>query len=98
MATKINWDESFKPLIKKYKGRKHPLEYKNLYQLLVMVILAAQSTDKLINDISADLFKAFPGMDDLAKAKPEMLNKYIGKVRNFKNKSKWLIELAQKIK
>ena len=39
--TDDNWSEKLKPLIEKYKGRKHPLEYKNNYQLLVMVILSA---------------------------------------------------------
>ena len=50
--TKTNWQESFKPLIKKYKGKAHPLEYKNLYQLVVMVILSAQDSDKHINQVA----------------------------------------------
>lgn len=93
-----NWSEKFKPLIKKYKGKKHPLEYKNTYQLLVMVILSAQDSDKHINQVAIDLFKAFPNMESLAKADAEMLYKYIGKVRNFGNKTKWLLDLAKKIK
>ena len=51
MAT-INWEKAVQPLLKKYKGKKHPLEYRNTYELLVMVILSAQSTDKLINDLA----------------------------------------------
>jgi len=57
MAEKINWSQAVQPLIKKYKNKKHPLEYKNLYQLLVMVVLSAQSTDKLINHMAPALFK-----------------------------------------
>jgi endonuclease III len=95
---KVNWGEEFKPLIKKYKGKKHPLDYKNTYQLVVMVILSAQDSDKHINQVAIDLFKAFPTMESLAKADAEMLYKYIGKVRNFANKTKWLMELAKKIK
>ena len=49
MAKSINWAEAIQPLIKKYKGKKHPLDYKNLYQLVVMVILSAQDSDKHIN-------------------------------------------------
>jgi endonuclease-3 len=95
---KVNWSEEFKPLIKKYKGKKHPLEYKNTYQLVVMVILSAQDSDKHINQVAVDLFKAFPTMEALAKADAEMLYRYIGKVRNFGNKTKWLMELAAKVK
>lgn len=95
---KASWSEEFKPLLKKYKGKKHPLEYKNTYQLVVMVILSAQDSDKHINQVAIDLFKAFPTMESLAKADAEMLYKYIGKVRNFGNKTKWLMDLASKIK
>lgn len=98
MAAKTNWAEAFKPLLKKYKGKKHPLDYKNLYQLLVMVVLSAQGTDKHTNQVAPKLFKAFPDMESLSRATPEMLFQYIGTVRNFGNKTKWLMEMAQKIK
>ena len=98
MANKTDWAQAIKPLIKKYKGKKHPLEYKNIYQLLVMVVLSAQDSDKHINSLAPELFKAFPDMESLSKATPEMLFKYVGKVRNFGNKTKWLTAIADKIK
>ena len=36
---KIDWPEAIKPLLKKYKNTPHPLQSKNLYQQLVMVVL-----------------------------------------------------------
>jgi len=93
-----NWPEALKPLLKKYKGKKHPLEYQNLYQLVVMVILSAQDSDKHINLIASPLFKAFPDMTSLSNADAEALYPFIGKVRNFGYKTKWLLELSQKIK
>jgi len=98
MPSKTNWPEAIKPLVKKYKGKQHPLEYKNVYQLLVMVVLSAQDSDKNINKLAPDLFKAFPNMQALAKATPETLFPFISKVRNFANKANWLIGIAQKIK
>lgn len=96
MAT--NWNEAIKPLLKKYKDKPHPLNYKNLYQLMVMVILSAQDSDKHINQVAEKLFPAFPDMKALSKATPEILFQYIGDVRNFGNKTNWLIALAQNIK
>src|SRR4051812_13168674 len=93
-----NWPEALKPLLAKYKGKKHPLEYKNIYQLVVMVILSAQDSDKHINQLAPELFAAFPTMEALSRATPESLQKYIGSVRNFGNKTKWLMELSQRIK
>ncbi|MEO8151108.1 MAG: endonuclease III [Bacteroidia bacterium] len=98
MAEKINWSEAVKPLLKKYKGKKHPLEYKNTYQLLVMVILSAQDSDKNINSLAPALFDAFPNMESLSRATPESLYPFVAKIRNFGNKTKWLMNLAAKVK
>lgn len=98
MPSNVNWPEAIKPLLKKYKGKQHPLEYKNVYQLVVMVVLSAQDSDRNINQLSEKLFGAFSNMQALAKATPETLYPFISKVRNFGNKTKWLMEMAQKIK
>lgn len=98
MPPEVNWAEAIKPLIKKYKGKKHPLDYENTYQLLVGVILSAQDSDRHINQLSPKLFEAFPDMEALSHSMPETLLPFIGSVRNFGNKTKWLLALAQKIK
>ncbi|HEX6849556.1 MAG TPA: endonuclease III [Chitinophagaceae bacterium] len=98
MPSKINWPVAIQPLLKKYKKTKHPLEYKNLYQLLVMVVLSAQDSDKNINKVAPELFEAFPDMKALSKATEETLFPYISKVRNFANKANWLMENAKAIK
>ena len=90
-----NWIESLEPLMKLYGEKKHPLNYQSRYQLLVMVILSAQDSDKHINEIAPAFFDAYPSINMLAKAFPEDLNRYIGNVRNFGNKSVWLVKLAQ---
>lgn len=94
----VNWQQEIQPLIKKYKGKQHPLDYKNTYQLLVMVVLSAQDSDRNINKLSPELFSAFPDMKALAKADAESLYPFIKGVRNFGNKTKWLLALANTIK
>lgn len=95
---KINWPEVVKPLIKKYKNKEHPLEAKNLYQMLVMVVLSAQTTDNIINQIAPELFKAFPNMRALSNASEEALIPFINKTRGFNKKAKWLIGIAKELK
>lgn len=92
-----DWNKDLEPLIKHYANRKHPLDYQNRYQLLVMVILSAQSTDALINKVSKDFFKAYPTITNLAKAKPEDLQNQLSGVRNFRNKINWLLKLSNQI-
>lgn len=98
MPSKIDWPKAIKPLLKKYKSTKHPLEYKNIYQLLVMVVLSAQDSDRNINNIAPKLFEAFPDMKALSKASAETLFPFISKVRNFGNKAKWLEEIGKTVK
>ena len=98
MPAKINWATAIKPLIKKYRSRKHPLEYKNIYQLIIMVVLSARDSDKNINRVAPELFENFPDMESLAKASPEDLYPYIGKVRGFAKKAEWIITLAKQVK
>lgn len=93
----MNWSEHITPLINLYAKRKHPLDYHNRYQLLVMVILSAQDSDRHINSLAPALFEAYPSIAQLAKATPEDLHRYISSVRNFNNKSNWLVKLAQMI-
>lgn len=94
----VNWADAIQPLLKKYKGKQHPLDYKNIYQLVVMVVLSAQDSDRHINQIAPLFFEQFPHTEVLATASPEYILSYISKVRNAANKAKWLSAFAQSIK
>ena len=89
--------EKLAPILTKYKGRKHPLEYQNLYQLMVMVVLSAQDSDANINKMALTLFEVYPNMESLSVSNVEALIPHISKVRNFGTKANWLIEIAQTI-
>ena len=97
MSTRIDWAAAVAPLLRKYKNKKHPLDHQNIYQLLVMVVLSAQSTDDAVNKLAPELFAAFPDMKSLAAATPEALFPYISKVRNFGHKAKWLTEIGKQV-
>ncbi|HEY8894016.1 MAG TPA: endonuclease III [Niastella sp.] len=94
----IDWPVAIKPLLKKYKNTPHPLEAANTYQWIVMVVLSAQSTDQVVNQIAPEFFKAFPNLRSLSKANPEELYPYISKIRNFRHKAQWLVETSKAIK
>jgi endonuclease-3 len=94
----VDWAEAFKPLIKKYKTQQHPLDYKNVYQLMVMVLLAAQDSDAHINKVTKDFFEAFPDMKALSKANSADMLKYLSGVRNHATKISWLQGIAEEIK
>lgn len=92
-----DWGQALKPLIAQYKNKKHPLDYHNLYQLMVMVVLSAQDSDVHINKLAPDLFDKFPNLKALAKAEKEDLEPFVGKVRGFDKKADWLIGIAREL-
>ena len=71
------------------------LHYENPFQLLIAVILSAQCTDKRINLVTPELFKAFPNPKKLAEAEFDEVFYYIKSVSYPSNKSKHLIGMAQ---
>jgi endonuclease-3 len=90
----MNWNAAIEPLIAKYRGKPHPLAYQNRYQLLVMVLLSAQDSDRHINQLAPEFFRAYPSIDRLSQASAGELHGLINSVRNFENKTKWLLSLA----
>ncbi len=93
-----NWSSQLLPLIEKYKGKKHPLNYENTYQLMVAVVLSAQDSDANINKIAPEFFNRFPNLETLAVVSVEDVIPFVTKVRNFNTKASWLVEIAQTLK
>ena len=99
MPKKTDWSVEIRPLLKKYKGTQHPLVYKNLYQLMVMVVMSAQTTDVIVNAKAPGFFQAFPDMAALAKVPTSRdLFPYLQGIRNFAHKAEWLTKIAETIK
>ncbi len=96
-AENIDWSRALSPLFRKYGKRKHPLDYKNLYQLVVMVILSSRSTDVFVNKIAPALFKSFPSMKKMAKARPEDLFPFVHGITNFRHRSEWIVSIAREV-
>jgi endonuclease III len=73
------------------------LHYRNAFELLSATILSAQSTDERVNMVTPALFKRYPDAQALAKAKSADLERLILSTGFFRQKSKSLIGMAQKL-
>ncbi len=67
------------------------LDFGDDLQLLVSVILSAQSTDKGVNKVTPGLFAAFPDAAAYAAARPEDLWPHIRTLGLFRNKAKSIV-------
>ncbi|MBO7155550.1 MAG: endonuclease III [Campylobacter sp.] len=80
-----------------FSGAKTELNFKNLYELLVAVMLSAQCTDKRVNLITPALFEAYPDVHSLAKANLSSLKLLINSCSFFNNKATNLIKMANSV-
>ncbi len=71
------------------------LEFTDDLQLLVSVILSAQSTDVGVNRVTPALFARFPNAASYARAKPEDLWPFIRSLGLFRNKAKAIVAAMQ---
>ena len=84
-------------LKKLFPTTKTALEYKTPFQLLVAVILSAQTTDKKVNEVTPKLFAKFETAFDFAKLSQNELESYIKSIGLYRGKAKNIIEAAKEI-
>jgi len=84
-------------LKKTYPKPKSELHYKTNFQFVVAVILSAQCTDKVVNQVTKDLFKKYKTPGDFSKVKPDAFSKEISRIPFFRNKAKSIIGSAKVI-
>jgi len=96
-ATKKEIEEIKALFLEHYPESLTELNYNNLYELLIAVMLSAQCTDKRVNIISPALFKAYPSPIELANAELDDVKSYLNTCSFFNNKAKNLIKMAQSV-
>lgn len=89
------WKHIWPVLSKKYKRTATFLDYKNPWELLVAVILSAQTTDDMVNKVTPELFKKYPGPKELAKAPLPDIARIIRRIGYYNSKAKYIQETAQ---
>ena len=96
-ATKKETEEIKARFLAHYPDSITELHYRNLYELLIAVMLSAQCTDKRVNLITPSLFEAFPDPATLANADLEEVKQHIKSCSFYNNKAKNLIKMAQSV-
>jgi endonuclease-3 len=86
-------------IIKKLKElfptAKTALDYRNPWELLISVMLSAQTTDKAVNKATPALFAAYPTPHALAQAPIAEVERYIKTIGLYHSKAKNSIETAK---
>ena len=81
-------------LAKAYPDAWCELNYRTPWELLVATILSAQCTDKMVNQVTPELFAEFPDPGAVAAAPPVRIERLIHRTGFFRQKTKSLQKAA----
>ena len=73
------------------------LEHKNDFELLVAVVLSAQTTDERVNSVTPFLFEKYPDAFALSKADLKIVEQIIKPIGLYHNKAVNIIKLANRL-
>ncbi|MBR3161176.1 MAG: endonuclease III [Bacilli bacterium] len=73
------------------------LIYKKDYELLIAIVLSAQTTDKRVNKVTPILFSEYDTLEKLAKASLNDVESIIKEIGTFKKKSIFIKEIANRL-
>ncbi len=80
-----------------YPDAECALDHVNVFELLVAVVLSAQTTDKSVNKVTPELFRRYPDAFALSEADQHDVEEIIRKIGMYKTKSKNIISLAKEL-
>lgn len=93
-SEKRNARTIYNRLVKLYPEMGTALDYADAWQLLVVTVLSAQTTDENVNKVAPQLFDRWPSPEELAHADPEEVEDVIFSTGFYRQKTKSIISLA----
>jgi endonuclease-3 len=95
--TQKDYDEIFTKLLELFPNPDTELNYQTPFQLLLAVMLSAQTTDKQVNVVTDKLFLKVKNPNDVLRFSEENLAKQVSSVNYYKMKAKHIRETAKKL-
>lgn len=94
----MNRELIVKELDRLFEDPKCELEYTKDYELLLAVMLSAQTTDKRVNIVTREIFKDCKTLEDLDKLSEKEISEYIKSIGFHRVKSHNFKEIVKNIK
>lgn len=76
---------------------KSELKFETPFQLLVATIMAAQATDKKVNQLTAELFKAAPDATSMSRMDVDDIRAIIRAINYYNNKAKNILAMSRRL-
>lgn len=88
----------YRMLLQEYPRASIELHFTTPFELLVAVVLSAQTTDQRVNQVTPALFRAYPSIAAMAEAVESDVERHIQSVGLFRTKARALIALARELR
>ena len=89
--------EIFEYLDSLYPDAKCELDYKKYYELLIAIVLSAQTTDKRVNKVTKVLFDRYKNIKELSEAKVRDIEDIIREIGTFRRKAIYVHDICKKL-
>ncbi len=76
---------------------KSELDYQTPFQLLIATIMAAQATDKKVNQLTAELFKVAPDAESMSRMDVDEIRAIIRPINYYNNKAKNILAVSKRL-
>lgn len=93
----MSGDDVVRELDPLYPRIKTPLAHKDVFQLLIVTVLSAQSTDEQVNRVSSSLFARYPTSSTMARAPIRSLEKLVKSTGFYHVKARRIKEISRKL-
>ena len=77
-----------------FPNPKCELIYHNDYELLIAIVLSAQTTDKRVNMVTPILFSKYPTLEKLSEAPRDLLEEILKPIGSFRKKAVYVKDIA----
>lgn len=94
----MNTDEILDKIAEMFPDAHCELNHSNALELVIAVVLSAQTTDEAVNKVTPALFSAYPTLDDYIRADVAEIEQYIRRIGLYRNKAKHIKKLTDQIK
>lgn len=71
------------------------LNYSKDYELLIAIVLSAQSTDRRVNSVTPELFDCYPSLEKLKSASLNDLERIIRPIGSYHKKANYILNIAR---
>ncbi len=78
-----------------YQDARCELNYSKDYELLIAVVLSAQTTDKRVNSVTPILFSKYPTLKELANASVDEVAQILVPIGTFQKKAQFVVGIAK---